>query len=111
MTTYQELLNIGDHLRFALFGLECALSSEFNPAEVERLFADAAGDSASSSAKHYAFKDARGLTVTGDVDDYEPGTVRLRVETRRPLKPPLAEIVERAQYQAHRMRRNQDTEP
>jgi len=40
----RRLLPIGLRLRFALFGLECALGVSFNGVECERLFRDAAED-------------------------------------------------------------------
>lgn len=99
---------IDDQLRFILFGLECALNVEFNPAEVERLFDDAERDPARGG--EYIFWQGRGLSVTGHVDTYEPYGMDLRVESRRPVVPSLSEIVERAQYQVYRIERRREAE-
>jgi hypothetical protein len=48
------------------------------------------------SAKHYVFLQRRGMTVSGDVDDYEPETIRISVQGHRRLERNLSLIVESA---------------
>jgi hypothetical protein len=104
-----DSLLIDDTLRFALFGLECALNVEFNPAAVETVFADAYSNQ--RSPKEYTFWSASTLRVTGQVDDYEPETLWLQVESTKEILPPLQLIIERAKYQALRMRRSSEAHP
>ena len=111
MTSTEAVFIIGEQLRFILFGLECALHVEFNPDETERVFLDAGADIegfVNSRPKQYIFWASPGLRVAGQVDDYEPETVRLIVESERAVNPSLSEIVERANYQVFRMRRWQE---
>lgn len=114
MTRAEAIFIIGQQLRFVLFGLECALHVEFNPDETERVFADAGTDVdgfLDSRAKRYMFWDAPGLRVTGQVDDHEPETLRLIVESTRTIEPSLSAIGERAAHQMSRMRRWQEQHP
>lgn len=111
MARAEAVFIIGEQLRFTFFGLECALHVEFNPDETERAFADAGTDAKGfldSRAKHYTFRDAPGLRVTGQVDDHEPETLRLIVDSTMVMEPPLSVIGERAEYQVFRMRRWQE---
>jgi hypothetical protein len=109
MNVEESILDIDDQLRFVLFGLECVLNVEFSPAEVERLFDAAERDP--SPGGEYVFWQGRGLSVTGRVDDYASYYVSLRVESRRPVAPSLAEITERAKYQVYRIERRREAEP
>ncbi len=101
-------LSIDDRLRFVLFGLECTLNVEFNPAEVERLF-DATEQDAAPNGE-YVFWQGRNISVTGKVEQYEPYDVFLRVESRRLFTPTLLEIAERAKYQVYRIDRRIEDE-
>jgi hypothetical protein len=103
MTTETVLLSIDDELILILFGLECALDVELNPAETERLFVNAKDDQV--SPQEYVFRQTADLTVTGHVDAYEPGTVWVCIESRKAYSPTLKQIEERARYQRFRRER------
>ena len=114
MTRAEAIFIIGEQLRFVLFGLECALHIEFNPDETECVFADAGADVdgfLDSRAMRYTFWEAPGLRVTGQVDDHEPETLRLIVESTRAIEPSLSVIGERAAYQVFRMKHWRDRHP
>jgi len=74
----EEFLPIDTTLRFALFGLECALGISFNGVECERIFREAVEDQV--SAKNYLLFESRRLVVSGRVDEYEPESIWLRVQ-------------------------------
>jgi hypothetical protein len=93
---------IDTSLRFALFGLECAMGLEFSVKEIERVFLDARDDQV--SAKDYVFFAADNLKVYGHVDEYEPETIQLHVENSRIDQRLLDSVMERARYQTVRMR-------
>lgn len=95
----QHFFSVNDHLRFVLFGLECALNVEFNPAEVKRLFDNAEQDN--SSGGEYVFWRGRGQSITGRVKPGESYYLTLRLESRRPVEPALSEIAERAKYHVY----------
>ena len=67
------LLCFGNQLRLFLFGLQCKLDVELYVAECERAFSDAETDK--NSPKQYTFYNDRHVTVTGQVDDYEPESI------------------------------------
>lgn len=100
MATETQLISIGDQLRFTLFGLECALNVELNATVVEQVFSDA--ESNAGLEKRYVFWAGSGVEVTGYVEDYEPGDLWLKVQSRQGFKPLLSEVVERAGYQVLR---------
>ena len=106
MTTEKVLLNIDDELILILFGLECALDVELDPDETERLFVDANDN---VSHQEYVFRQTPDLMVTGHVDDHEPGTVWICIESRKPYSPTLKQIEERARYQRFRRERRRMT--
>lgn len=112
MVSSEEIFYIDDQLRFVFFGLECALHVEFNPSETERVFIDGEGDvdGVDCSAKQYIFYSSPSLRVTGHVDEYEPETVRLIVESKKASEPSLSAIKERAKYQVFRMKRWQEAQ-
>jgi hypothetical protein len=87
-------------LRFALFGLECATGVEFSAKEVERVFLAAREDQV--SAKEFLFVETARLRVSGYVEEYEPETIKVRVECNAIDQRLLDSIVERAKYQAFR---------
>lgn len=109
MPTSEELLVIDDSLRFVLFDLECLLNVELHPGEVERILTEAQADAV--SAKQYTLWNSGGLSVTGRVEEYEPGTLWLRVESKKAFSPSLSEIAQRAKYQVFRIQRRQEAEP
>ncbi len=114
ITSTEAVFIIGEQLRFIFFGLECALHVEFNPDETERVFLDAGAAAerlVDSRAKQYTFWASPDLCVLGQVDDHEPETVRLIVESDRSVEPSLFAIGERAKYQVFRMRRRQEAQP
>jgi hypothetical protein len=90
-------------LRFALFGLECALGVELAAREVERIFADALDDQ--RSAKDYLLFATDNCRLTGHVTEYEPDTIRLQIEGGSADERLLDNIIERAKYQAMRSNR------
>ena len=100
----EELLHIDMSLRFALFGLECALGVSFSGAESERVFRDTNKDHV--SAKQYAFFESPWLSVTGRVDEYEPESLWVRVEGCRGGRELLRRIVEGAELQAFRLQQS-----
>lgn len=96
----RDLVEIGLHWRFVAFGIECVLGAELNTREVERVFSDARTDDAGS--KHYNFRTVGGVSVVGDVDEYEPETLWVSVRGHRQLERQLHEIVGNAKNQALR---------
>lgn len=98
-----ELLDSDLHLRFVLVGLECALDVEFNPSAIEQVFAGAEENSV--LAKKYSFWSAPGVRVTGYVEEHEPETLWLTVESQRAVQPPLSAIAQRAKHLIYRMTR------
>lgn len=106
MEVAEQLLTIDLRLRFALFGLECALGVTFSGVECERVFRDAAADQV--SAKKYVFHESSNLVVTGRVEEYEPDSVWLRVGGRTGVREILRRVVEGAEHQAIRIRRTED---
>jgi hypothetical protein len=100
----EELVRIDLRLRFALFGLECALGVSFAGAECERVFHHATEDQV--SAKRYAFFESARLTVTGRVDQYEPDSVRLEVRGGRGSRELLGRVVESSEFHAIRLRQS-----
>jgi hypothetical protein len=103
----KELANIDEGLRFALFGLECALGVEFSVREVERVFRDVRNDQV--ARREYRFFDGNHLRVTGVVEEYEPESIWLDVEGGALDQRGLAELLERAKNQAIRMRKAANT--
>lgn len=89
-------------LRFALFGLKCALGVTLAAPEIERAFRESDEDPV--SAKEYLFHQSRHLVVSGRVDAYEPETIRLRVQGKRGVGELLRRVVEGAEYQVVRLR-------
>ena len=99
MVEVEELLMPIDlRLRFALFGLECALGVFFPLPEVDRVFRDAVLDQI--SAKEYEFFQSPRLRVSGRVDEYEPETFRLRVEGHGGVKQVVKGVAQRAEAYA-----------
>jgi len=75
------LLSIDQELRFILYGIATSLDAVINSNEVERLFAHSeAGD---RTAQDFVFYDGPLSKVFGHVDEYEPETVFLHVESKR----------------------------
>jgi hypothetical protein len=103
----EELLVIDHRLRFALFGLECALGVSFAGSECERVFRDATEDQVSS--KRYTFFESPRLSVTGRVNEYEPDSVWVRVEGGgRGVDELLRRVAEGAEFQAFRFRESME---
>jgi len=98
MARYLALID--GSLRFALFGLECALSVEFSVTEVERVFRDSKADQV--SAKEYVLCESGNLRVSGLVDAYEPESIWIHVEGSRIEQADLEGLFERARNQALR---------
>ena len=101
MMSEAQIAAIDDQLRLVLFGLECALDVEFSVEAAEKIFSDSEEDAVSE--KRYTLWTGPRLTVTGLVEEYEPGEVLLTVEGVKTLSPSLAVILERAKYQVYRM--------
>ncbi len=97
----EAMVLIDATLRLALFGLECALRVEFSVREIERVFQDEREDQ--QSAKEYTFFDAGGVRVSGSVDEYEPESIWLRIESPQVSQAFLDNLLERARYQALRL--------
>lgn len=95
------LVDIGTHLRFVAFGIECVLGAGLRHREIERVLADARNDV--EAAKHYVFRDDGVVAVTGDVDDHEPETIWISVRGDRRLEQGLAELVDNARPHARRL--------
>jgi hypothetical protein len=96
----EELVSIDMQLRYALFGLECALGVSFSGTEWERVFRDAELDQV--SVKEYLFFESSSLTVTGRVDAYESESIWLRIEGRQNHTELLQRVIEGAKYAALR---------
>lgn len=103
----KHLAVIDGGLRFALFGLECALGVEFSVTEVERVFRDMQVNQVSE--KEYRFWDRGKLRVTGLVGDYEPESIWIHIEGSSIEQARLDELFERAGYQALRLKRTANT--
>ena len=104
--TAEAMVPIDLTLRFVLFGLECALGVALSAAEAERAFREAVEDQV--SAKDYNFHQSRNLSITGRVDEYEPETIRLRVEGPRRMAALLRTVVEAAGSHVGRLRKADD---
>lgn len=100
----EELLPVDATLRFALFGLECALGETFNGVECERVFRDAGEDQV--SAKQYVLFESPCIVVSGRVDEYEPESIWLRVQGQRGVAEVLRRVVEGAEFHAVRLRQS-----
>lgn len=96
----EELVSIDMQLRYALFGLECALGVSFSGTEWERVFRDAELNRV--SAKQYLFFESPQLKVTGQVNEYEPESIWLRIEGRQNNNEVLQRVIEGAKYAALR---------
>jgi hypothetical protein len=97
----EQLVGIDSCLRFALFGLECALNVSFAGPECEKVFVDASADHV--SAKHYTFFKSSDLTVTGRVDAYEPESIWIRIQSHSGINELLRRVVNGAEVQALRL--------
>jgi hypothetical protein len=97
----QALTIIDLSLRFALFGIGCAMRVEFSAKEIERVFQDFADDQV--SAKQYVFFDDGKTRVDGNVHEYEPGTIKLNLRNTSVTQCALDNIIERARYQSLRI--------
>ena len=106
MVRETQPVTIDNQLRLVLFGLECALDVEFPVEAVGKIFSDCEEDAVSE--KRYVLWAARRQKVTGYVQDYEPGDILLTVETPKPFSPSLAAVIERAKYQAYRLKKPHD---
>lgn len=96
----RTLVPIDLRLRFALFGLECALGVPFSGAECERVFEESTSDSI--SAKSYVFFESATLSVFGRVDEYEPETIWIEVSAPRASEL-LTRVAEGAELQIFRL--------
>lgn len=97
----EELLPIDTTLRFALFGLECALGISFNGVECERIFREAAENQV--SAKQYVLLESRRLIVSGRVDEYESESIWIRVQGEPSIAAVMRQVVERSKSHAVRL--------
>ena len=97
----QALTIVDTTLRFALFGIECAMRVEFSVKEIERVFRDFADDQV--SAKQYVFFDNGKTRVDGEVPEYEPETIQLNLHNSGLSQSDLDNIIERARYQSLRI--------
>lgn len=97
-------LPIDTELRFALFGLECALGVSFAGAECERAFRET--DEDRISEKRYAFFESKRLKVSGRVDEYEPDSIELQVSGHSGIGELLTRVAEGARFHAIRMRKS-----
>lgn len=98
----EELLPINTTLRFALFGLECAIGISFNGVECERIFREAAENQV--TAKQYVLFESRRLIVEGRVDEYEPESIWLRVQGELGIAKVVRQVVDGAKSHALRLR-------
>ena len=101
----EELLPVDTKLRFALFGLECALGVTFNGVECERVFRDAGENQV--SAKQYVLFESPRIVVSGRVDEYEPESIWLRVQGERGVAEVLRRVVEGSEFHAVRLRQSE----
>jgi hypothetical protein len=101
----KKQLNIDLGLRFALFGLECALGVSFSGAEWEHVFLDAEGDQV--SAKQYVFFESLRLSVTGRVDEYEPERIWIEIKGVPDGNELLTRVAEGVEFQLFRVRQSQ----
>ena len=104
----EELLPIDTKLRFALFGLECALGVTFNGVECERVFRDATENQV--SAKQYVLFESPRIVVSGRVDEYEHASIWLRVQGQRGVAEVLRRVVEGSEFHAIRLNQLREKE-
>jgi len=102
------ILPIDLQLRFALFGLECALAESLDGVECERVFRDAAEDQV--SAKQYLLFESTRLVVSARVGEYEPDLVRLRVQGERGTAELVKRIIENSAFHALRRRQSMESD-
>lgn len=76
----EELILIDNHFPGLLRALESALGVAFSTSELERSLSEAQSDR--RSEKRYTFFDGASFSVTGQVDEYEPETIWIRVRGR-----------------------------
>jgi hypothetical protein len=73
----QDLFIIGDRLRGFLERLSAVLMVPFSITEIDRVFIESETDQV--NAKSYCFCRSSRLQVIGEVDDYEPETIRIQI--------------------------------
>jgi hypothetical protein len=88
----KKLVNIDEQLRTLISRLERVLTVQFDSRETERVFRDREEDQV--SAKRYTFHQSGSVSVTGQVDDYEPEMICLCVEASKSLVAACAEILQ-----------------
>jgi hypothetical protein len=95
-----DLITIDDHLRLFLFGLSCVLQQDLTTREVDRVFSDAMGNQA--VAREYLLCDTKRARVAGFVDDHEPETIMITVETRGDIGPVMKWLLENVRCEVRR---------
>lgn len=106
VNTSRECFIIDIRLRFALFGLECALGVPLSGLECERIFKDAENDQC--SAKDYVLGTFPDLLVTGHVDEYEAETIWLTAQGRNVPADLMQKLREGAEYHVFRLQSADD---
>ncbi len=96
-----EFVTIDDQLRIALTKIVQVLGCRLAQVEIDRAITDAEEDQV--SAKSYEFLNSSRVRVSGEVDEYEAETMLLCVDGHRRLEANLADIVEHANLEAHRI--------
>jgi hypothetical protein len=81
---------------------------EISGRAIEQIFQDMIENQV--SAKLYELFDSDTLSILGYVDEYESEEIRLRVVSSRSPPVSLAQIVERAEYHAFRIRKPEDSD-
>jgi hypothetical protein len=92
------LLPIDGQLRLVLYGLAIFLEAVINAKEVERLFAHS--ESGDRNAQDYVFYDGPRAKIYAHVDEYEPETVFLHVESKQLEQQTLERFLDTAKNQA-----------
>lgn len=108
MKSASILATIDERLRRTLFGLRCVLDVNLSGAEIERIFSDAQEDPV--SAKDYTLFSGRSVEVQIHVDEYEPESAHIEVQSKTVSQERLESIHEDAGYDMIREQRGIDQE-
>jgi hypothetical protein len=100
----EVVLPIDLRLRFVFFGLECAFDVTLNGVECERVFRESDEDQV--SAKRYCFHESPKLHLDGQVDEYEPDTIRLKVRGSRGCDKVLRRVATASEFHSFRLRQS-----
>jgi len=92
----EQLVLMDEHFPAVLSLLETAMGVTFAPDERERILVESREDA--RSEKHYRLYEADGMSVIGHVDEYEPETIWLVVESPQAIEDRCASVFAATRY-------------